>query len=268
MLPRKLLLSPATGKAVNRWLAVAGVMLLYVIVLLIHVYLRGHADDVGRSTSSARGVESFLFHGLPPLWLQRWTPHLDMFDWLVAVLHTLPLVLLPALVLLVCVRNGARMAVQLIALQAALLLSADALFAAFPTRPPWMDTEVTRIVAKVYGHATAVDDNPFAAVPSLHVAVPMLYTLWFARQRDSLLKRLAPALGLWTLATAWGVTYGGEHYVVDLVAGVALAVAVYEAFALATPLLSRIMARVRTAVETAGLAPASRSTRSALPIDD
>jgi membrane-associated phospholipid phosphatase len=64
----------------------------------------------------------------------------------------------------------------------------------------------------------------------LHAAVPALYTIYFARQGDPLLRRLAPWLAIWTLGVAWSVVYGGEHYMIDAVIGVLWAAAVYVVF--------------------------------------
>ncbi|HSJ14327.1 MAG TPA: phosphatase PAP2 family protein [Longimicrobiales bacterium] len=103
-----------------------------------------------------------------------------------------------------------------------------------PTAPPWLaaGTEriphVYRVVQDVMMRATpetytaglrAVGDNDAAAMPSLHTALTVLVALAAAR--------IGGWAGLagWTYAgiMALALVYLGEHYVVDIVAGFALA---------------------------------------------
>src|SRR2546422_380500 len=89
----------------------------------------------------------------------------------------------------------------------ALELLALPLWAIFPVRPPWMDNgEVTRIIAiRFGGHID--DPNPFAALPSLHVAFPLMISLWFFRERW-----LRPALLMlaYTSLISFEVVFSGE----------------------------------------------------------
>jgi membrane-associated phospholipid phosphatase len=242
--------------------AIAGV---YIAGLVLHAYLRGAADDVRGVTYSPAGIEQALFHGVPSLWLQHWLPESGIAKWLAVFIHASwfygPIVL----ALLVLARCGRLSVAHLLALHLTVLFTADLAYIAFPTRPPWMDFELTRVVNLVYGNATEVDANPVAAFPSLHIAVPVLYALWFARQRDPVLRRLAPLLAAWAVAVAWSVVYGGEHYLVDALAGAAWAVAVYAAFegtlrlaqAAARSLAGRGSSTVVSPVEPAGVATAA-----------
>lgn len=68
----------------------------------------------------------------------------------------------------------------LMMLQVVLLWTADLVFALAPSRPPWMDTDVVRMMQSQTNNAVSMDTNAFAAVPSLHVAVPASYAAWFA----------------------------------------------------------------------------------------
>ena len=104
-----------------------------------------------------------------------------------------------------------------------------------PTAPPWLASEhsnapaMVRIVAEVLGsnpeqagHATA-GVNAFAAMPSLHFSITVLVALALWRR-----PRLRPAVVLYLAAMAFTLVYGGEHYVVDLLAGAAIAVAAWR----------------------------------------
>jgi len=77
--------------------------------------------------------------------------------------------------------------------------------------------------------------NPLAAMPSLHFATSLMAALLLAE-----VEPVAGALGwTYTLALAFALTYLGEHYVVDLLAGAALAVAVRRVGRRAAPAIAR-----------------------------
>jgi membrane-associated phospholipid phosphatase len=70
--------------------------------------------------------------------------------------------------------------------------------------------------------------NEVAAVPSLHAAFPVMFTLFFwssARGRPW----LRVLLVAYPLAMAFTLVYAGEHYVFDVLLGWIYAVAVYAA---------------------------------------
>lgn len=103
-----------------------------------------------------------------------------------------------------------------------------------PTAPPWLAGQtgalphVFRIAEDVYGGVSAdaydyayavAGTNAVAAMPSLHQAIAVLMALAASRIHP------IAALAGWLYAVSMGVAlvYTGEHYVVDLLAGVALA---------------------------------------------
>ena len=86
-----------------------------------------------------------------------------------------------------------------------------------PTEPPWMAVEgVLRVEGEQY---TSMDKNLTAAMPSIHQAVASLFgcALWKYRTYGRFL-----ALA-YTVAMSAAIVYLGEHYFVDSIAGVALA---------------------------------------------
>ncbi|CAA9490768.1 MAG: phosphoesterase, PA-phosphatase related [uncultured Solirubrobacteraceae bacterium] len=131
---------------------------------------------------------------------------------------------------------------------------------ALPTAPPWYAARAGRLGAegdpplrrmmveygegfwrnrweRMYG---ALAGNPLAAMPSLHFATSVSAAHALAEQG-----RVPGALG-WTYAGTLGVAlvYLGEHYVVDLLAGLALA----EGIRAAEPAVSRRMRPVLRAL--------------------
>jgi membrane-associated phospholipid phosphatase len=113
-----------------------------------------------------------------------------------------------------------------------------AVYWAVPTAPPWWaseeghtDEKVRRIMVEVgeeqWGRSwkplyAFLGGNPWAAMPSLHFAASLMAAI--------LLSEAGPAEGVagWAYAAAlgFGLVYLGEHYVIDLIAGVALVIAV------------------------------------------
>jgi membrane-associated phospholipid phosphatase len=124
-----------------------------------------------------------------------------------------------------------------------------AVYFAAPTAPPWWASEqgrtgeeVRRIMVEV-GEETwgsnwpamyrALGGNPWAAMPSLHIATSLEAAISLAETG-----RLAGAVG-WGYAVALGfaLVYLGEHYVTDLAAGIGLVAAVRRGEPLAEPLV-------------------------------
>lgn len=103
-----------------------------------------------------------------------------------------------------------------------------------PTVPPWMAADfqvippLHRVADEAYGRAApglrrAFDTNPVAAMPSLHAAFAALCALVGRRHFGAWGWLLGGYLGLMSLAAV----ALGEHYFLDVVAGVLLAAAVY-----------------------------------------
>ena len=128
-----------------------------------------------------------------------------------------------------------------------------ATYIAVPTAPPWWaaengytgDDRVHRRMLEVgeetWGRAWprlygSFDGNPWAAMPSLHFGASVLAAI--------LLTESSPRAGVlgWTYAGILGtaLVYLGEHYVVDLIAGLGLVAAVRVCEPLAEPLFMAI----------------------------
>ena len=121
------------------------------------------------------------------------------------------------------------------------------IYALAPTAPPWWAAEhhytrqpVRRIMVEVgerfWGRAwprmyASLGGNPWAAMPSLHFATSVMAATLLSEQ-----SAFAGAVG-WSYAVTLGfaLVYLGEHYVTDLLAGLALVAAVREGEPLAEP---------------------------------
>jgi membrane-associated phospholipid phosphatase len=208
---------------------VAGWWFLALGGMVIHATLRGWMKDLGAPVR-ADGLELGLFGTLPTLWLQH---HLlgharSFFDWATVVVHASWFVVPWLAGLLVTLRRRERIGSFFIAW---LVLWAVVLpvFALTPMQPPWMaNHDVTRVVATKLG-SDVRDPNPFAAMPSMHVALPAVIAFWFIRERW-----FAPGtvMILYSALVGFEVVFSGEHYVTDVIAGFLVAAAVAFAPAL------------------------------------
>ena len=136
---------------------------------------------------------------------------------------------------------------------------------AVPTAPPWWassngytgDDEVRRVMVEVgeqtWGKAWPVlydsfNGNPWAAMPSLHFGASVLAAILLGES-----SRTAGIVG-WTYAGVLGfaLVHLGEHYVVDLIAGLGLVVAVRAGEPLVEPLALAISEAVQRLESVAG----------------
>jgi len=194
------------------------------LTLATYRLLRGGMDDVGMPVHGAE-IETGLFGTLPTLWLQHhiYTLWPGPLEWGSVVVHW-SWFLVPLLTTVFVTWKRIDRVGSLFRWWIALLVIALPLFTLFPLRPPWMENEeVIRVLALRFGGEIS-DSNPVAAMPSLHVAVPLLLSLWFFRERWK-----APGMVMlaYSALVSFEVVFSGEHYVVDIMGAgvVALAVA-------------------------------------------
>jgi membrane-associated phospholipid phosphatase len=121
-----------------------------------------------------------------------------------------------------------------------------------PTAPPWwasehgdrMDGEVERIVRAVVCRVTGVTPpentegpgNPWGSMPSDHISSAAITAMGLSEVG------LVPGLIGWSYVAAAGfaVVYTGEHYLVDVLAGLAVAEIVRRAEPYAAPLVRAV----------------------------
>jgi membrane-associated phospholipid phosphatase len=125
-----------------------------------------------------------------------------------------------------------------------------------PTAPPWWAAQngnmppVRRIMAeageRVWGRAwerlvESVQGNPFAAMPSLHFGTSVM-----AARVLSQVGRGHAAVGwAYALSLGFGLVYLGEHYVVDLIAGFALAEGIWRVAPHAEPAVRALVSAIQ-----------------------
>jgi membrane-associated phospholipid phosphatase len=97
-----------------------------------------------------------------------------------------------------------------------------------PTAPPWMGIDAARITSRAWGELGLERQNMIllgmpnqvAAMPSLHTGIAALVALFAVSRLRSPWRWL---LLLYPVAMGLALCYFGEHYVVDEIAGVAVA---------------------------------------------
>ncbi len=202
---------------------------LFFGVNLAHATFRGFGENIApfKAVDVAQW-DSSLFGQLPSVWLQDALGSAGFWAETAFLYWTTFFWIPTILIAVVAITHDKSFFLRLLLLHATLVISADIIYAIVPSRPPWMSGELVRIVAVQSQDGVHLDRNPLAAFPSLHVAVPLAFALWFrGLEEASPLRRLAPALTVWSFGMAFSVVYTGEHYVADVVAGYAWAALVF-----------------------------------------
>jgi membrane-associated phospholipid phosphatase len=217
----------------------------YILGFVAFVYLRALADDTALAWryEYAIDLDELLGAGsVPSTWLQaRWyeAGASGLHDWLLfAVYGSYFFVPQLAAILIWRFRRPRlpRFVVAMLLTFAAGLLGAYLL----PTAPPWLAAEdgylsgVRRIALDlVFGGLGGIQEtgtvlarsNAAAAMPSVHMAVTAVLVLAVWRER----RALAVGGALYAGAMALALIYLGEHYAVDVLAGIAVALAAWLA---------------------------------------
>lgn len=224
-------------------------------------------------------MQPFLHGMVPQVWLQQHLYHAGQWQWydimssLVYALH-FPEPLLVGFAIWLRSRALFRR------FAAAFLVVAGLgfiVYIVFPAVPPWMASQRYGVISHVvkifnafndailqrqFGHkyqqVLQVQYNLTAAMPSLHAALPVLSALYLNKTfgRWGLLM-LAYAAVVW-----FAVVYMAEHWIVDVLAGLALAVVAY-AIVEGTVALLKAWRRRQVAVQEAADAAPAASAASA-----
>lgn len=207
--------------------------------LVMYDFTRGIADNLDRPVlvGELADAEAWLFGGTTPtVWLQEhlYLPTIQWWDVLASVVYFTHFVVPWALAAVLYVRSRTLWAPYI---RRVLLLSYAGLitYILLPAAPPWyaayfgeISEPVSRIATRgwellglrgagAWFSEAQADVNQVAALPSLHSAFALLVTvsLWpFVHHVV-----LRTVLVLFPLAMAFTLVYGGEHYVIDVLAG-------------------------------------------------
>jgi hypothetical protein len=178
---------------------------------------------VGHGTAPSNLLQNLLYHG-----------HLNWYDFYFYALY-IGHFFFPLMFAVILWQRNLRQYFRFVVGLTVLSYAAFITFIAFPAAPPWMASDAGLIptlhkvstdiwwamgvhnFSQVYNH---LNPNPVAAVPSLHSAYPFLVSLFVFREwgrKIGLISLIYP-MSIWL-----GVVYMGEHYLFDVVVGVAYA---------------------------------------------
>lgn len=228
----------------------------FVGLVIAYEYLRGYgqvlnADVLGRTPFYEPMLSLDRLTGLgttPTELLQRWfwDGHLGIGDNLIVLFDHAHFFVPPTLLFVIWLERRDVFYLGACALLVAAFAAAICFFL-FPAAPPWMAGSHGLIDAvsinSIQSHATSlptgasfiethIPRNAVAAVPSLHAAFALL-TWLIARRWRPLAGRI---FAIYPIAMWIFIVYLGDHYVVDIVAGVALALVAWRvATRLVTP---------------------------------
>ncbi len=217
-----------TKEFLRDWLPFLGLLLGYEV-------LRGFADNVGFGVhvSGLVNTERALFGFIPTERLQAVLYHPGIIHWydsLAVVVYFLHFPLPLVVAFLLWIKDRSQFQKFVIALLV-LSFSGFVTFLLFPAAPPWYADQkglihVHKIIdalidkfgwswhlSEFYQH---LNPNPVAAIPSLHAAYPWLSFL--ALRRFS--KKWAWLFFPYPFIVWFSVVYLGEHYAIDVIAGV------------------------------------------------
>lgn len=219
-----------------------------VLLMTLYEFFRGLADDLNGTVHFTEmiDIDRWMFFGhLPTVVLQEWwwqgqVQWYDFYFYFLYMIHFL----MPALLAVLIWKKKPKHYWQFMWALVGLSFAAFVTYILFPAAPPWMAslpehgyiTEPMRRVSSDIWWAMGVKNftelynnipaNQVAAVPSLHSAFPMLFSMFVT--------------GLFGMRRFWwvyiypismwiGVTYMGEHYVIDVILGALYAVLAYYA---------------------------------------
>ncbi len=229
----------------------------FVVIFLAYELMRGIADDAGFPVhvTDVIAVERSLFGGtMPTAWLQDWlapASGVGTAAVVATVLYMMHFAIPIATGFLLWIRDRARYHDYLVAF---ILLS----FAGFitflflPVAPPWwaaqngfldgangepilryLKPDAFALLAETLGFPNGsevtsyvfygVNPNAVAAFPSLHAGYPFLSFLVLRREFG----RIGWLALIYTAGVWWSIVFLGDHYVVDVIGGIAYAWAAY-----------------------------------------
>jgi len=216
------------------------------LVIVLFAYDTIH-NQLGRWLPAAHTFpqirfDQALFHGsVLTLVLQRafYDPQrAHLWDYAALLVYTSHFVASIAVALVLRLRSRARF-LRFTWLFAGMTSAGYVTYVLFPAVPPWLASQhgdlatTHRVVRELWDglgwhgmaslfSGSSVYANDVAAIPSLHAAYPLLFTLFFWRTSGVMVRA---GLMLYTVAMAVVLVYSAEHYTLDIVLGWLFAVA-------------------------------------------
>ncbi|MCE4601239.1 MAG: phosphatase PAP2 family protein [Desulfurococcales archaeon] len=159
------------------------------------------------------GAPLAVFFQLHRVWL------LDVFCSIIYSLHPLYLFILILYLLVFDLDNYIH---ALVTVGTASLI-AVATYIVWPVAPPWIAypgiTRIQNIVFRALGLEKSIDPNPYAAMPSMHVAYSFFFYYYIKKAFGNKHAKLLLIGYFMVIAVPFTVIYTGNHYLLDVIAG-------------------------------------------------
>lgn len=221
--------------ALTGWFAV--VWVAWVLLNGPYLLIRGIGDDLS-TPRGVEGIERALFAGMVPTRLlqeQLYARDLAWLDYAAFVAHGFWFGVPFAFGLVLTIYQRQRI-LEFTVWMTALTYIAAIFFLLLPVRPPWMEPGIERVLmVRNYGDYVDIDNNPAAAFPSLHAALPAMVAMFFFIRCDPKLRFYGWLAVAFTLTVSASIVYMGEHWVIDVVAGYGVAGLTALAFTASLP---------------------------------
>lgn len=232
-----ILLVPAIALGV--WKGYIRDFLPLIIGILLYEQLRGVAHVLRPEPYYLPHLEfdRIVFFGyIPPVVFQEWfwTGTVQWYDHLLGLLNRAHFIVPPTLMFLIWLENRALYYRALLTIVGGSMLAA-LIFLLYPAAPPWAAAQIGLLpdIVKIgYEQASAAPinadkslieqlmlPNPYAAVPSLHTGYSTMVAIFALAWR----RRVGYVLLAYPIAMYLTIIYFGDHYVSDILAGIALA---------------------------------------------
>lgn len=216
----------------------------FVAGILIYESFRSLAHQLNSHVNFtfAPHIDKLLFGQLPTVRLQHWLwhGHTRWFDYAL-YLPYLTFFIVPIALALVVWKTRDHYYWRAVTAYMTLLFMAFITFFLFPAAPPWMASDqgyiehVHRISTDVWyglgirdfpGIYHHIAPNPVAAIPSLHAAFAVLFSILVFKLYG---RRWGAVSLIYPLSNIFGIIYEGEHYAIDVILGAIYAVGAYLA---------------------------------------
>jgi membrane-associated phospholipid phosphatase len=212
----------------------------FVLLILVYESFRSVANQLNHHVhyGLAPHFDRWLFGRLPTVALQQrlWKGHVSWYDVVLYIPYLLFFIVPLALAILVW-KTRDKDYWRVVATYLVVFFAAFLTFLAYPAAPPWLASQnhfiepITRVSSSVWSSLglhnfpsfyNRLAPNPVAAVPSLHAACGLLFSLFIFKlygRRWGLISLIYP------MTLIFGIVYEGEHYVFDVLCGLAYALA-------------------------------------------
>lgn len=227
----------------KRWLWFGALWVSWIVLQAPYTAIRSVGDDLWKA-HDIDAYESAMFGGTEPgrfLQAHLYAHDLAWLDYAGYLAHGLWFGV-PFAFGIVIMRYQRERLMEFLTMLNVLVYLCTLSFVFFPVRPPWMDEGIVRVLAVRNADYISLDNNPMAAFPSLHAALPCAVALFYFTRCDRKVRPYAWLVAAYTLWVSFSIVYLGEHWVIDVLGG--YAVATVSVWLCVSPRMHRVWARI------------------------